>query len=616
MIRELENHLWQSTLFACLAALLTVMLRRNRAALRHGLWLAASLKFLVPFSILIGIGSQVEWRKAPVLPEPRLVAVEQFGEQIGEPFALPASALPAAPALGKPNRMPAVFFGVWLCGFAAYSVAWYRCWRRVRSALHAATPLPLKLPIRAMSSPVRLEPGLFGIRKPVLLLPEGIADHLTPAQFEAVVAHELCHVRRRDNLAAAIHMAVEALFWFHPLVWWIGRRLVEERERACDEAVLGIAADPQDYAEGIVKVCRFYLESPLVCVPGVTGGNLKQRVEEIMLNRRAAKLNFGRKLMLGIAGMIAVAGPLAVGILDSPKARAQSRAQVDWQTAAGGKMAFDVASIKPSEGGFTPPGFPLDAGNAFTPTGGRFFANFPLLTFITFAYKIRPTPDQRRAMLSHLPAWIGTDQFTIEAKGPANATKDQFRLMMQSLLADRFKLAAHFETREAPVYGLTLIQPGKLGKNLRPHSEGPPCPATAERPAPGGPAKIDVFPSICEAFALTAAPDHSRFLWGSRNSTMADLASSLPTAPFSGPDPAVGAIDRPVVDQTGLSGTFDFKIEYAIQSADPTPFGVQPDPSGPGFLEALREQLGLKLQPTKGQVQTLVIDHVEKPSEN
>ena len=88
-------------------------------------------------------------------------------------------------------------------------------------------------------------------------------QRLTPAQFEGVVAHELCHIRRRDNLTASVHMVVEALFWFHPLVWWIGARMVEERERACDEAVLSLGSEPVEYAEGILSVCRSYLESPL-----------------------------------------------------------------------------------------------------------------------------------------------------------------------------------------------------------------------------------------------------------------------------------------------------------------------------------------------------------------
>jgi beta-lactamase regulating signal transducer with metallopeptidase domain len=78
--------------------------------------------------------------------------------------------------------------------------------------------LPIPAPIEVMSSPTRLEPGLFGVFRPVLLLPEGIADRLTSAQLKAILVHELCHVRRRDNLAAAMHMVVQAIFWFHPVV--------------------------------------------------------------------------------------------------------------------------------------------------------------------------------------------------------------------------------------------------------------------------------------------------------------------------------------------------------------------------------------------------------------
>jgi bla regulator protein blaR1 len=622
MIRELENHLWQSTLFACVAALLTLMLRRNRAAVRHWLWLAASVKFLVPFSILVGIGSQVEWRKAPVVPQPRLAVVEQ----ISEPFALPASSPPVAPTPRRPNRLLAVVFGVWLCGFAAYSLAWYRCWRRMRAALRAATALPLKLPIGVMSSPVPLEPGLFGIRRPVLLLPEGITEHLTPAQFEAVVAHELCHVRRRDNLAAGIHMVVEALFWFHPLVWWIGRRLVEERERACDEAVLRMATDPQDYAEGIVKVCRFCMESPLVCVPGVTGGNLRQRVEEIMLNREGSRLNFGRKLLLAVAGVIAVAGPLAVGIVDSPKARAQSQAQLDWQRAAGGKMSFEVASIRPTSS-FTPPDFPLSADNSYRPTGGLFRASFPLATYIEFAYKLSLSPDQRKSLLSGLPKWVATDRFAIEAKAANNnPTKDQMRLMVQSLLGERFRLAVHFEGQQVPAFALTLIKPGKPGPRLHPHSEGAPCdvPATANGNASSFGEYIrsaeapHVFPAICDVLSTVppgvtnpgvAKSDAHMALAGSRNTSMDLIADELISQ----------IVDRPVVDRTGLTGRFDFTMEWMPEPGELFALpgaGPQSDFQGTTFLEALREQLGLKLESTKATIQVLVIDHLERPSEN
>ena len=160
---------------------------------------------------------------------------------------------------------------------------------------------------------------MVGLLRPVLLLPAGIIDRLTPPQLEAVLAHELCHVRRRDNLTAAIHMIVEAVFWFHPLVWWISARLVEERERACDEEVLRLGSEPQVYAEGILNVCKFYLESPLTCVSGVTGSDLKKRVGRIMSNHVGETLNGWRKLSLAIAGVAALAVPIVVGVLTATR---------------------------------------------------------------------------------------------------------------------------------------------------------------------------------------------------------------------------------------------------------------------------------------------------------
>src|SRR5437899_9056139 len=105
-------------------------------------------------------------------------------------------------------------------------------------------------------------------------------------------------------------MIVEAIFWFHPLVWWIGAKLVEERERACDEDVLRLGSEPRVYAEGILNVCKHYLQSPLSCVAGVTGSNLKKRIEAIMSTRIVSKLNFPRKVALAVLGITAVTTPI------------------------------------------------------------------------------------------------------------------------------------------------------------------------------------------------------------------------------------------------------------------------------------------------------------------
>src|SRR5262249_25940977 len=149
--------------------------------------------------------------------------------------------------------------------------------------------VPNTVQVRAV--PGLLEPGVVGWRKPVLLIPSDIGTQLSRPQLQAIVMHEMSHIRRRDNLTSAIHMMVEAVFWFHPLVWWIGARLVAERERACDEEVLQLGNEPVVYAEGMLQVCKAYLESPLRCVSGVTGANLKRRVHAILSGSIAVDLN-------------------------------------------------------------------------------------------------------------------------------------------------------------------------------------------------------------------------------------------------------------------------------------------------------------------------------------
>ncbi|MGB9145636.1 MAG: M56 family metallopeptidase, partial [Acidobacteriaceae bacterium] len=158
---------------------------------------------------------------------------------------------------------------------------------------------------------------------PVLVLPRGIAQRLSAEQLDAIVAHELCHMRRRDNLTAALHMIVEALFWFHPLVWWLGARMVEERERACDEAVVEATRQPYAYAEGILNVCKFYVEAPLSCVSGVTGSELKQRIARILSGQSVRALDMRRKALLALACALAVGVPLTAGVARAAQGQTQ-----------------------------------------------------------------------------------------------------------------------------------------------------------------------------------------------------------------------------------------------------------------------------------------------------
>jgi beta-lactamase regulating signal transducer with metallopeptidase domain len=337
MTAELISHIWQSTLFVFVAALLTVAFRKNRANVRYWLWLSASLKFFAPFALLVSLGGHLGW--TPVVQRmigqtavvQRMAAphISLSAERIAEPFPEPLQFPPTVS--GAFNWTPFALFVVWACGFAVIGLFRLRSWRRVSAAINMSAPSQIPAAIEIRSSPGLLEPGVAGILRPVLLLPEGITDRLTPSQLDAVLAHELCHVRRRDNLFAAIHMAVEALFWFYPLVWWIGARLVEERERACDECVLAAGSEPRIYADAILTVCKLYVESPLVCMLGVTGANLKRRIEAIMKNRTGQSLNRAKKCLLAAAGIATLACPVALGVLigagNAPVIYAQSPAR-------------------------------------------------------------------------------------------------------------------------------------------------------------------------------------------------------------------------------------------------------------------------------------------------
>jgi len=549
-LSPLANHLWQSTMCVAMAWLLTLVLGKNRAAVRYWIWLAASVKFLIPFSLLVSAGSHFAWRASPAIRQPQLAMVM---DEISQPFVVSALAPRLVGAAPAPVEFPEILlFGVWLCGFSIGVAAWSRWWWQIRSIRRRATPLDLNLPIQVMSSAGRLEPGVVGIIEPVLLLPEGIADRLTPAQLEAVLAHELSHVRRRDNLTGAIHMAVEAVFWFHPLVWWIGSRLLHEREQACDEAVLGLGKEPQAYAESILEACKYYLESPLACVSGVTGSNLKKRIESIMSNRIANNLDLARKLLLAAVAVVAIAVPLIVGLIHAQP-----------------QQEFEAASIKPTKLGF-PDQFRIMPGGG---VNGRYLS---LKQLIQFAYHLQDF------QLSGGPGWLDDDRFDIVATAKGNPDQQHTLLMLRSLLEDRFKLAIHHDTKELPVYTLALA---KNGPKLK--------------PAPGEARKGD-----------------GGFGWGpgrinGQGVTMQQLTEILSLQLHR---IVVDKTDLPGTFDLSLLYTPEgYKPR---EGASPNPNEPRPDPDGPSIFSAIQEQLGLKLEGGKGPVEILVIDHAEKPSEN
>jgi uncharacterized protein (TIGR03435 family) len=275
--------------------------------------------------------------------------------------------------------------------------------------------------------------------------------------------------------------------------------------------------------------------------------------------------------------------------------------------------AFDVASVRQNKSGAPPIGeqpksnVPLGPGDVWGPTGGVVIAkNFPLLYYITFAYRLND--QQIAALKSQLPDWALAHRFNIEARTDnLDVTKDEVRAMMQSLLAERFGLAAHYETRTAQVFALVLAKPGVMGPKLRAHSADSACVRYPAKPgsADAGPETVaGEFPSVCGGIIGLPASAVDRYRIGARDVSISMIANVLE---------GWGHLGHLVVDGTGLTGTYDFMLEF---TPDPRPKYATEDSGGPTFQEALKQQLGLKLQAEKADIHVLVLDYVQRLNEN
>jgi uncharacterized protein (TIGR03435 family) len=271
--------------------------------------------------------------------------------------------------------------------------------------------------------------------------------------------------------------------------------------------------------------------------------------------------------------------------------------------------AFDVASVRQSPPGSSVKG--TDLLSPFTnaaPKGGLFSTNAPLFLYIIFAYKITDS-SQFQSLAQSMPSWAQSDKFDIEARVDGAPPKEQVQLMLRSLLEDRFKLKAHFETKQQPIYALVLDKPGVTGAQLRSHPADAPC---VERP---GDAMATIAATAPPPYCGTALYRHDgRFHLRFISSNMKQIAIAL-----GGAAGLMGGMEtRAAIDQTDLQGLFDVDLEFSPETptaAGPIA-GPQADGAGPTFSDALKSQVGLKFVKQTGPVSTLIIDHVEKPSEN
>lgn len=369
----LANHLWQATLFSLLALAAAVSLRRAPARARYMAWLVALLKFALPSVLLFFLASRAGFDLSYVYPrdarpESGALNVSPLLSPVAAPEPFARSEEPAAPESGTSIvvtsetaakaggfGLTGVAFCVWLAGCALLALSWLRksCalsasirrGREVNTGREADALRRVKSNF-GMSRGVRLvvtaavsEPGVWGVLRPVVVLPEGVAERLDDAELETVFMHELAHVKRWDNLAGNFQRALCCLFWFHPVVWFINRQLLAEREQACDDMVVRRGGSSEVYANGIAKVCRYCLGCEAVGLSKVTGSDLKRRVERLVSRSAGKSMSLAHALVLSLLTASALTLSIASGKAESAE---HSYAETD-PSASGPRAEFMVS---------------------------------------------------------------------------------------------------------------------------------------------------------------------------------------------------------------------------------------------------------------------------------
>jgi uncharacterized protein (TIGR03435 family) len=313
---------------------------------------------------------------------------------------------------------------------------------------------------------------------------------------------------------------------------------------------------------------------------------------------------FHRKLVLVAIGVATVAGPVMFGLVNASRVRAQSQSAPVQATAAP-RLSFELASIKPHASGD-------NVSRLGGPDLSRFSAiNVTVKSLIEFAYHVEDF------QISGGPSWIAYDKFDVDAKVedslaeqmrklPLMQQSDQMRFMVQSLLADRFKLSVSHATKELPVLALVVAKGG-------PKLTGAAAPDSTDNSARGS------SPPSGENHGSDTRP--GRVTFSARDGQVNVTAKATPITDMA--TILSRQLRRPVLDQTGLKGTYDWALQWTAGAGlgggplPPVPGAADaPDSSGPSIFTAIQEQLGLRLESTKGPVDTIVIEHIEQPSEN
>jgi uncharacterized protein (TIGR03435 family) len=487
---------------------------------------------------------------------------------------------------------------LWLAGAVVFWVRLAGGWvvaARLRSVLVRRAPpewqeilgklgarIGLSRPVRLLVSALVQVPTVVGWLRPVVLVPVGALGGLPVEHLEALLLHELAHIRRCDHLVNILQSVAEALLFYHPAVWWVSGHIRAERELCCDDVAVSVSGDALTYARALAQL-ESYRPAHLSAAVAANGGSLSDRIARLLGQSRPAVRTGPGPGVLAVAILLVAA---AYGLFGQSEAH----------------PAFQAASIKRNPSAWSEPTH--HRMDVHPELGGRLTAhNAPLMLLIQRAYAVQAF------QVVGGPAWINSPGYDIEAKPEANTDRKQMWLMLQTLLADRFKLTLHRETRELPVYDLTAVKRGPklpVPKEVSCISQPPDAPT----PPPHTPGQVG-----CGYVAGPFLSSTGLRLEGSKVH-MADLIREL-----------AFVLGRPVLDKTEFTGEFDLNLSFTADEAtmglpgsggpgDPGGSRLPTNPNRPNIYAALEEQLGLKLVSANGPVEVLVIDHVERPTAN
>ncbi|MGI8837513.1 MAG: M56 family metallopeptidase [Pyrinomonadaceae bacterium] len=339
------DHLWQTTLFALVVFGACFAVRRGPARVRHNFWLICSVKFLIPASLFVIMFQQIDISAVSFFQAAPSTPPNSFVQGISDPaltLALNIEVIAASPGPISLSEIYNALTLIWLAGCGALVLVWGMRRRKFLSALkqsrrvdngrewqalqRAQKSLGLKHDVRLQILPLQIEPGVWRVRRPVVVLPETIGNHLDDSELEAIMLHELVHIQRRDNLVGNLQLGLCAFLWFHPLVWFISRRLFDEREQACDEKVMEISAAPEVYASSILKVVRFCFGWRVAGVTGAaSGSNLRRRIENIMANNMKHSVSGGSRVFAGALVGLALVVLVGAGVYSHPRASSAAK---------------------------------------------------------------------------------------------------------------------------------------------------------------------------------------------------------------------------------------------------------------------------------------------------